>query len=298
MNVLLIFVDGLGIGSANPEINPCIQKELFHLANWFDPDGNLVSSSGDILALDANLGVAGLPQSATGQTALLTGINAARHLGRHLQGYPNQMLRELLIASALPVRIKKAGLRPLFANAYRPEFFTLPEKLKWRLSATTVSNLAADLPFKTLEELQQGKAVYHDLTNGFLVQKGFGMPEITPEQAGMNLAEIVREHDFTLYEYFMTDKAGHSRQLMPARQILQQLERFINTLLNQLDTKQSLIILTSDHGNIEDLSVKSHTTHPVMTLIRGPDPCRRQFAGRSILDIAPFILSVLKADHD
>ena len=51
--------------------------------------------------------------------------------------------------------------------------------------------------------------------------------------------------------------------------VLTTLERFLKSVLNSIDLKNSLVILTSDHGNIEDLSVRSHTRNPAMTLLFG-----------------------------
>ena len=44
---------------------------------------------GLVKPVDPKLGVKGIPQSATGQTSLLTGVNAQGVLGYHKSGYPN-----------------------------------------------------------------------------------------------------------------------------------------------------------------------------------------------------------------
>jgi hypothetical protein len=49
-----------------------------------------------LLALDAGLGVSGLPQSATGQATLLTGINVPAALGYHYGPKPNRAVAEIL----------------------------------------------------------------------------------------------------------------------------------------------------------------------------------------------------------
>jgi bisphosphoglycerate-independent phosphoglycerate mutase (AlkP superfamily) len=53
-------------------------------------------------------------------------------------------------------------------------------------------------------------------------------------------------------------------------------------------------VLTSDHGNMEDLSTGSHTRNPVPLLARGPQ-ARRFAAAESIADVTPAILSALAA---
>jgi len=100
--VLFLFVDGLGLGGALEDLFP------FLLALAPTP-------------LDATLGVEGLPQSGTGQTALLTGENAARLLGHHQGPFPSPRLRPLL-AQGLYAWAKGKGLRVLHANGYRPDY--------------------------------------------------------------------------------------------------------------------------------------------------------------------------------
>jgi 2,3-bisphosphoglycerate-independent phosphoglycerate mutase len=292
MKVVLIFIDGLGIGEAFEDRNPCVQSDLKVLNNYRMPDGRLTGTH-DVIALDANLGVLGLPQSATGQSTLLTGLNTAKLLGRHLQGFPNQTLRGVLKERCIPVRLEKKGLKPVFINAYRPEFFTLPAGMQWRLSVTTVVNLAANLPFKTLADVENGQALYHDFTNQLLIERGFRVPLFTPEQAGSILAALSEDADFLFYEYFLTDRAGHLQDMHLARRMIHLLDRFLSAFFNGISA-ECITILTSDHGNIEDLSTKTHTRNPVMTLVRGDH--HLSGAWSSIQDIAPAILHLFGID--
>jgi len=89
--LLFVFVDGVGIGGPGPE-NPFVDLGGPILGALAGRKPEL--PSGVALApTDATLGVAGLPQSATGQTAIFTGVNASALLGRHLWGFPNERLR-------------------------------------------------------------------------------------------------------------------------------------------------------------------------------------------------------------
>ena len=78
-----------------------------------------------------------------------------------------------------------------------------------------------------------------------------------------------------------------------ARRVLPMLARFIRALLGKLDLERSTVILTSDHGNIEDLSVRNHTLNPVPTIVWGRH--REHIAPRirSLTDITPAIVDVL-----
>jgi hypothetical protein len=244
---------------------------------------------------DACLGVEGLPQSASGQTALLTGVNASKMLGRHLPGYPNEILRNVLRENSVFKRLTEAGLRAAFANAYRPLFFKLKETTRWRLSATTVSMLSAGLPFFSTDQLGEDKCLYHDFTNEALIARGIDAPRRTPDQAGRVLKKISDSYDFTLFEYFMTDRAGHSRDMETALAELRKLDAFVTSLLESIDTENTLLLLASDHGNIEDLSTRRHTLNPVPAIIIGNPDHRAQFSAglSSLSDIAPAITRLI-----
>ena len=87
-----------------------------------------------------------------------------------------------------------------------------------------------------------------------------------PAEAGRILARQSARNDFTLYEYFQTDRAGHSGEMARCRAELAKLEEFLGSLLGTLEAEAAeptLVLLTSDHGNLEDLSTRRHTTNPV-----------------------------------
>ena len=129
-----------------------------------------------------------------------------------------------------------------------------------------------------------------------LIERGADVEPRTPEEAGDVLASIVANHQFTLYEYFITDKVGHAQDREAARSVLRNLARMIRRVLASLDLTSTTIILTSDHGNIEDLSTRSHTLNPVPTIIWGAGS--QQVANRisSLADITPAIVSLLTRD--
>jgi bisphosphoglycerate-independent phosphoglycerate mutase (AlkP superfamily) len=68
---------------------------------------------------------------------------------------------------------------------------------------------------------------------------------------------------------------------------------YVRSLLAKLDLKRTTVILTSDHGNIEDLSVRNHTLNQVPTLIWGKHRERLAARIRSLMDITPGIVDVL-----
>jgi hypothetical protein len=296
MKAVFLFVDGLGLGKPDSAVNPCAGKNV-ELLSVFEDGRDLrpAGRNGFCASADARLGVEGIPQSATGQATLFTGVNCARLIESHLKGFPNEALRGALREDSILKKLKEAGRRPAFVNAYRPIFFKLKEKTQWRLSATTVANLAAGLPFRTIEDLTAGEALYHDFTNSFLVKTGFNVPLQIPAQAGTVLARLSLNYDFVVYEYFLTDRAGHSQDMVKAYPIILQYDRFLGALLDAVDLNQTLVILASDHGNVEDLSTPGHTLNRVPVMFWGKEAETLAPKVRSLTDVAPVILETLGA---
>jgi 2,3-bisphosphoglycerate-independent phosphoglycerate mutase len=297
--IILIFVDGIGIGTRNQAINPCANADFRIFRHFKDELFPKETDSGIILGLDATLGIPGLPQSATGQTTLLTGINAGKAIDRHLSGFPNKRLRELVSKNGLFAQLLRNNKTPAFINTFRPPFFDYnPFEIERFLSTTTLINLYARLPFFSLDDLFDERSIYHDLTNETLVEKGFSVQRFTPEKAGQILAKQSRHYDIILYEYFQTDQAGHSQDFALACEKLTNLHRFLIAVLDSVNLEQTLVVLVSDHGNIEDLSIKTHTVNPVLTGLfgRGKESFIKEL--HSLVDITPAILNYLVNSHD
>ncbi len=271
-------------------------QEYLQYLQCYEGHLNTDPFQGKIIPTRADLDVKGLPQSATGQTTLLTGINASKYLGRHLSGFPNHDLRLLLKKHSILKTLKEKGFHPTFLNVFRPKFFELPEEVQWRLSATTVATLAADIPIQTLDDLKYRQAIYQDLTNDTLILRGYDVPHLTLEEAAKILSKRVADYDFILYEYFLTDKAGHSLDIERGRHEIRKLDDFLSYLIPNLDLENTCLLLSSDHGNIEDISIKPHTRNPVLTKIWGQDTDRLSNKIHSIEDITPAILSYFQLD--
>ncbi len=299
--VILIFVDGLGWGLEDPAVNPChaYGGELFGLAGAPGAESPPLRIFGGGLGkpLDAVLGVPGLPQSATGQTTLLTGVNAQALLGQHLTGFPNARLRAVLLESSILKRVTERGRRAAFLNAFRPLFFKLPRPAQLRMSATTVANLAAGLPFFSLEDVAARRCLYQEFTNRDLRERGFDVPLFTPAEAGEVLARASLDCDFVLFEYFQTDRAGHAQDRARSCRELQKLEEFTGRLLAELGLDGGgaaaggpLVVLTSDHGNLEDLTTRTHTLNPVPLLAWGGDAADLLAEVRDLQGVTPALL--------
>src|SRR5438067_9940914 len=251
--ILLFFVDGLGIGTRGSH-NPFDGLSDAEPLAIFQNQEPQIPFNGVLAETDARLGIEGRPQSASGQTTILTGVNAPALIGHHKQGFPNQTLLDIIREHSIFLQLKRAGVNPItFANTYTKRFF---ESWPRWISATTAAVEAAGLRFNQVEDLRAGAAVFHDFTNELLnerlIERGEKVDLRSPEEAGAVLANIAGANRFTLYEYFITDKIGHAQDRAKARRVLPLLARFIRALLGELDLERSTVILTSDHGNIED----------------------------------------------
>lgn len=257
-----------------------------------------------VVRTDAGLGVAGLPQSATGQTAIFTGQNAAAAIGRHLNAYPTPSLRRILEEHSLFRQVEALGLRATFLNAFPPRFFEwvaqgqpLAKDRRLRPSASTVAGLAAGVHiFRTLDQLARGEAVGFDIDHAAMRERGYDLESVAPAEAGRRAARIAGEHHFTLYEHFLTDTAGHARELGAAVRVLERVDGFLGGVLSSLPG-DVLLMIASDHGNVEDLSIKTHTYNPVATILSGPGTEQASGRIRSLTDIAPAVLALLEQNR-
>ncbi len=299
--VLLLFVDGLGLGEDDPAINPIVAARTPYLDALLG--GKLIATSGRIeseralvVPTDATLAMAGLPQSATGQTTLLTGLNAAQTEGRHITAYPTKALKEMLGKHNLFQRVKELGGSVALVNAYTPEYSAAVDAGRLRHAAITFSALAAGVPLRGLDEVQAGRAVFHDLTNGRLRAWGYDVPVHTPFEAGGILARVAMEHHLTVFEFFLTDLAAHGRVPIEPAAVVEMLDELLGGVVEAADLEHLLVVMTSDHGNLEDRRATSHTRNPVPTVLIGQG---RQAVGaqiRSLEDVAPAIISWVRGE--
>jgi len=293
-HIILIFIDGVGIGENEPAFNPMTFSET----GIFSPNAHSGLPFGGLRAeLDPILGVPGLPQSASGQTSIYTGINAAGKIGHHLFGFPNQILRDLLKRESLFVRLKAAGKHCRFLNGFRPVFFTTPEIFtKMRMSATTEMNRAAGLPFTSLHDIRQGTGIYHEYSNRILRKLGFNVPIFSPEDAALIVLNESRKYHLLLYEYFMTDNAGHSRDMEFGKKEVHKIEKLIYQVASGIRLDDTMLIVASDHGNLEDLRTKSHTRNKSFFAFWGKTTNMPVIT--SLTEITPFIYNLLALEND
>lgn len=292
-----MFVDGIGLAEAAEWINPFSNARLTGLraladVDWVADSFTPTESIGLVRRrLDANLGIDGLPQSGTGQATLFTGVNCAQLVGRHHGPYPHSLTRPTISTHNIFTRLDESGHVSAFANAYPPQFFDYVERTN-RWTVTTRCCLDAGVRIRRSAEISNRSAVSADLTGIRLRQRDPSVPKHDEVFSATSFAQIAADHSFTLFEYFLTDKAGHKAEYENAQQVLESLDQFLGSIHALLDYDAVTIIVTSDHGNVEDLSTRSHTRNPVPLLVRGW--AARYFRdAASLVDVAPAITAAL-----
>lgn len=313
MSIIFVFVDGIGLAPAGPDNplstapSPTLRTLLggpLSIEQAHHTGGPALESPEPLGArrallfqpIDATLGVDGLPQSGTGQAALLAGFNAAQQHGRHQPHVPPVAQRQILAEQSIFRRVIAHGGRAVFANAFGEGYWQAVEARRVRRSATVIAAEGAGLKFRTIDDLRAGQALSWDVSGALLGFREQHVPEIEPRQAGANLARLAHSHELVFFETFLPDLAGHGRlwnkeDTWPvATQIswaIEQIDGLIAGLLEHMRPEDTLL-LTSDHGNAESLAAPAHTRNPVPLLAIGPGV--PAFAGvASIAEIADAI---------
>jgi 2,3-bisphosphoglycerate-independent phosphoglycerate mutase len=305
MRLLFVFLDGLGLGPDDPNNNPLAVASMPNLQGLLGGKRMLTDTAplendrATLLALDACLGVDGQPQSATGQAVLLTGYNIPAALGYHYGPKPNPAVANFLQNGNLFSTLRKAGKQSALLNAYPPRYFESIQSGRRMYSAIPMAVTSAGIPLKTIDDLYAGRALSADFTGqGWRTHLNQpDTPLFEPRQAGERLAALAQSYDLAFFEYWWSDYVGHAQDLTDACQMLEQFDEVLGGLLAIWDDKSGLILITSDHGNLEDLSTGHHTRNPVPGLLIGDFQLRRAFAKglRDLTGVTPAIRQFLLA---
>ena len=277
--VIFLFLDGVGLGADDPAVNPLAANCYPTLSYLLDgklptrSTGRLSTAHAELIPTDAQMGVPGRPQSATGQAAIITGINAPQRLGEHYGPRPDARVRQVIDEGNLFRRLRQAGRSPFFYNGYPERYFKLIESGKRLLSVNPYAVTQAGLTLANHIDVAEGRAMSADFTNeGWINELGYtNTPRLTRQQAGHKLWELAQPHHFSFFEHWYTDVLGHEQALSKAISNFQCIDSVLAGLLEVADLENTLIIVSSDHGNVEDCSHGKHTENPVLTLLLGND---------------------------
>lgn len=299
MRILFLFLDGIGLGENDPAKNPFAVAEMPFLRSLLGGRTLLKESApfegerATLLAVDPNLGVSGMPQSATGQTVLLTGVNIPKELGYHYGPKPNPEVAAYLDERTIFSRTIQNGKKAALLNAYPPPYFEGIDSGKRLYSAIPLALTNAGGSLFTKEDYYAGRALSADFTGeGWITMlKMPDAPKYEAREAGKNLARLALQYELSFFEYWASDYAGHKQDMPWAVRQLETFDQVLAGLLEYWTDPDSLILLTSDHGNMEDLSTRKHTAAEVPLLLLGNADHRREFQKgiNDLTGIAPSI---------
>jgi hypothetical protein len=230
----------------------------------------------------------------------LTGNNVPEEIGTHYGPKPNPQIAKIIETGNLFQEIVRRGGRAALLNAYPPQYFQSIESGRRLYSAIPLAAHSAGIELMTAEDLQAGEAFSVDFTGeGWAAQPEFPpAPVHQPHQAGLRLAEVSSQYEFTWFDYWISDYAGHKREMDQAVSLLESFDLVLGGFIEAWQDRQDLFVLTSDHGNLEDLSKRGHTDNCVPALLIGPAYLRASFAEnlRDLTDFAPAVFRTLFPD--
>ncbi len=306
MRVAILFTDGVGVGPRDPDTNPLARGEYL-LSQFEGGEGTPLPSGGVRHDVDTTFGIDGRPQSASNQTAIFTAKPAPRLLGRHVLGYPNAPLKGLIAEHSIVRSLTTAGRSATFANAYPAAYLDalglkrrdsstgdveIPQRFLRRLkaSASTLSMSAGGVALRTLDDARADAGLTHDVDGATAARRRLSVPSRTPQAAAEIFWRLAA--DFTLFEHYLADEAGHTQDAAAAEQALRTFDDFARAVIATRPADVQVLIC-SDHGNVEDLSIRSHTRNPVAVLSFGPGAHGKL---RTVADVGATALSLLEVE--
>lgn len=305
--VLFLFLDGVGLGPSDPQTNPLASARMPALEGLLQGKRMVTGVApfwgpqATLLSIDARLGVPNTPQSASGQASLLTGRNVPQSIGGHYGPKPNPAVAEVLRQDNLFMQVKGRGGTAALLNAYPPGYFQAIESGRRLYSAIPLAVTAAGVPLMTADDLVAGKALSADFTgDGWASQPNFPpAPVYSPEGAGRLMADLAASYDLSWFDYWASDYAGHHQDAEAAVRLMESFDGVLGGLVGAWGDRRDLIVLTSDHGNMEDLGARGHTLNPVPGLLIGPEDLRRRFSEglADLTGFAPAVLDIIYGDH-
>lgn len=168
-----------------------------------------------------------------------------------------------------PIRLKGAG-KYGFA-----ELFTLGEINQ---NIFVYAAQEADVTLRTWDDVWNNKALTGTLTHELEARfnwKTLGISQLplrSPQQGAKILADLVSRHDFTFYKYQLADLVSHTGKVELARGVFGIIETFVEAVLRALDPAETVVVVTSDHGHLEQVAfTHGHPKSRVPTWYFGAD---------------------------
>ena len=322
MRVLFLFMDGVGLGKDDPSINPFSSapyptiKSLLSGRKLIDQSVPFYSKDCTLLGLDARLGVPGTPQSATNQATILTGLNFPELLGYHYGPKPNAEIKMYFKQGIMPkspstswipeinlsnnsifAKLIQSDHKVASLNAYPEKYFDHVNSGKRNHSVIPLALTSAGFSLFDQNDLFQGKAISADFT-GQGWHDYLDLPQtpiLSPYQTGKRIASLSENYDLSVVEFWESDHIGHKQDFEKATKMIEKLDFVIKGLIDTWNFEKGMILISSDHGNLEDLSTRKHTLNNVPAFLIGNSDCQQLFSEKvlSICDLAPFMHEII-----
>lgn len=305
-HALIFFLDGVGLGAADLATNPFLHADLSNLTELLGPDwfilkknsraGRIISERASLIPTDANLEMEGRPQSATGQAAILTGKNIPQLIGEHYGPKPNPAVAAFIKDNNLFMEVVAEGGSAALITPYPQGYFESINSGKRLLSSVPLAATSAGLRLMNADDLRAGRAVSPGFTGqGWHDYLGYkDIPVFTLQQAGKQIASVARSYNFSFFEHWPSDRSGHRGSMEEAIKHLEIIDQALGGTLNDWDDSNDLLVITSDHGNIEEKHHRQHSRNPVPTIIVGPEHEALSEKVESLEDIAGVIRTFLQ----
>ena len=295
MHILVLFLDGIGLGEDDPKINPFAAADtptMRSLANgkrWLAETGMQRNEGAILIPTDPRLGVPGRPQSGTGQASLLTGLNVPEIIGRHYGPKPEAKTRTIIAEHSYFKFLTESGMSAHLLTAYPPRLLLDFARGKTLRSSIQQAAFESGVPHFTTEDIVAGKALTAEWTTDSW-QSHLNiedLPTYSPWEAGQLLARLSRKYDFAFHSHWLTDRIGHRGNLERGVNALERFDEVLAGVLEEWDHDEGLVVIISDHGNMEDLSTRRHTLNDVPTVVIGKRADAFAAGFRRLTDFVP-----------
>jgi hypothetical protein len=216
-------------------------------------------------------------------------------IGYHYGPKPNKEIADLIRGDNLFLRMTRERKIATFLNAYPPAYFGSIKSRRRLYSAIPLAVTAAGISLMNESDLRSGRALSADFTaQGWRDRLGIpDIPIIAPHQAGVRMVELCFESDLAFFEYWPSDYPGHQQDMKGACEMLATLDAVLGGIMDAWDDRKGLVLLTSDHGNLEDLSTRRHTRNPVPCILLGAPEFRELFSS-SLIDLTGVMLAIIR----
>ncbi len=126
-------------------------------------------------------------------------------------------------------------------------------------------------------------------------------PEMSAKQIGEKLSEAIKsdKYDFIVVNYANPDMVGHSGIMPAAMKACEAIDEQLGMLRDLILAKDGVMIISADHGNIEDMVDEeghpntAHSTNPVPFILIGNEVKNLKLKNGRLCDIAPTILHLM-----